>query len=101
MDEDGVIDTNDEYDPRHICSIGWGQPPWYSWCSSTQEVPRTSLWRLNKKYSIYYIVVGELESFEWFVKHLFHTDSKVCNVLIAYSHAILKSSLFSSIFSFN
>jgi hypothetical protein len=27
------------------------------------------------------IVVGELEGFEWFIRHLSHTDPKVCNVL--------------------
>ena len=49
---------------------------------------------------ICYIVVGELEGFEWFIKHLFHTAPKVCNVLIASSHG-MKSSIYSSIFSVN
>ena len=37
------------------------------------------LWRLKDKSSLCYIVFGELEGIEWFVKHLSHTNTKVHN----------------------
>jgi hypothetical protein len=41
--------------------------------------------KAQKKYSIFYIVVDELEGFEWFIKHMPHTDTKVFNLLIIYA----------------
>jgi hypothetical protein len=34
---------------------------------------------------ICYIVVGEPEGFEWFIKHMSHTNTKVFNLLIIYA----------------
>lgn len=43
------------------------------------------------KYSLFYIIVSELKGFEWFIKHLFDIDPKVCNMV---HHIYIKVDLF-------
>ena len=35
---------------------------------------------VKRKYSLHYIVVGELKGYESFVEHLYDTDPKACNM---------------------
>ena len=53
---------------------------------------------INKNNSfVYYIVLGKLKGCEWFVEHLCHTYSKVCNI-VCHIYMIIKVFFFHFVF---
>jgi hypothetical protein len=47
-------------------------------------MPLNPYMKEQKKCSLFYNVVGQLEGIKWFVKHMYDTDPKVSNIILQF-----------------